>query len=83
MARLCREWSNHNRVSRRKALLAAARHGTIKLPELAIPHKHGRAKKYFVHDLLAAWQGFLDEGVDLPLLSPYQRGPRADAGRPQ
>ena len=68
MARFCQERSNQNRICRKKALLAAARHGTVKLPELAIPHKHGRANKYFVHDLLAAWQGFLDEGVDLPPL---------------
>jgi len=32
------------------------------------PHKQGQPNKYFVHDLLAAWQGFLDEGVDLPPL---------------
>jgi hypothetical protein len=48
------------------ALLAAARHGTVRLLELAAPHKRGRAKKYFVHDPLAWWEGFLDEGVDLP-----------------
>jgi len=66
MARFCQERSKQNRICRKKALLAAARHGTVKLPELAVPHKHGKAKKYFVHDLLAAWQGFLDEGVDLP-----------------
>ena len=30
---------------------------------------HGQAKKYLVHDLLAAWQGYLNEGVDLPELT--------------
>lgn len=73
MARFCQERSKQNRICRKKALLAAARHGAVKLPKLAVPHKHGRAKKYFTHDLLAAWQGFLDEGVDLPPLLPqYQ-----------
>lgn len=68
MARFCQERSKQNRVCRKKALLAAARHGTVELPELAAPHKHGKSKMYFVHDLLATWQGFLDEGVDLPPL---------------
>lgn len=82
MARFCEERSKQNRICRKKALLAAARHGTVQLPELAAPHKHGKAKKYFVHDLLAAWQGFLDERVDLPPLLPqYQRGPRTDSER--
>jgi CheY-like chemotaxis protein len=73
MARFCQERSKQNRICRKKALLAAARHRTVKLPELAAPHKHGKPKKYFVHDLLASWQGFLDEGVDLPPLLPqYQ-----------
>ena len=26
------------------------------------------AKRYFAHDLLSAWPGFIDEGVDLPPL---------------
>jgi hypothetical protein len=30
--------------------------------------KHGQSNKYFVHDLLAAWQGYLSEGVDVPPL---------------
>jgi len=80
MARFCQERSKQNRSCRKKALLPAARHGTVKLPELAVPHKHGRAKKYFVHDLLVAWQGFLDEGVDLPpLVTEHQ----IDVGAPQ
>jgi len=81
MARFCQERSKQNRICRKKALLAAARHGTVKLPEPAVPHKHGRAKKYFVQDLLAAWQGFLDEGVDLPpLLGQYAEGAGAASG---
>ncbi len=68
MARFCERRSRDNRKCRKRALLAAARHKTVTLPALAVPRKHGQANKYFVHDLLAAWQGFLDEGVDLPPL---------------
>jgi len=42
----------------------------VKLPPLAGKRKHGQSNKYFTHDLLAAWQSFLDEGVDLPPLLP-------------
>ena len=70
MARFCELRSKESRKCRKRALLAAARHETIKLPPLAAPRKHGQANKYFAHDLLAAWQGFLDEGVDIPLLRP-------------
>ena len=35
---------------------------------MAAPHKSGQGNKYFVHELLKAWQGFLDEGVHLPKL---------------
>ena len=66
MARFCEHRSKENRKCRKRALLAAARHGTVKLPPLAAPRKQGQANKYFIHDLLASWQGFLDEGVDLP-----------------
>lgn len=45
-------------------------HGAVKLPPLAGTRKHGQSKKCFAHDLLAAWQGLLDEGVDLPPLIP-------------
>jgi hypothetical protein len=55
---------------RRKALLAAARNGTVELPPPAEPHRTGRAKKFFTCDLLDAWEGFIDEGVDLPPLLP-------------
>lgn len=41
------------------------------LPPLAFPHKNGRPKEYFTHDLLAVWPGFQDEGVDLPDLLPH------------
>ncbi|MCK4625184.1 MAG: hypothetical protein KAV00_07735 [Phycisphaerae bacterium] len=30
--------------------------------------ENGRSKEYFTHDLLSAWSGYLDEGVDLPPL---------------
>ena len=68
MAKSCEPRSKENRKFRKRALLAAARHGTVALPPLAASRKQGQANKYFVHDLLAAWQGFIDEGVDLPPL---------------
>jgi len=73
MAKFCEQRTKQNRTCRRRALLAAARHETVKLPPLAGARKHGQANKYLVHDVLAAWQGFLDEGVDLPPLLPQYR----------
>jgi len=70
MAKFCEQRTKQARKHRKDALLAAARHKTVTLPPLGAPHKHGQAKKYLVHDLLAAWQGYLDEGVDLPPLLP-------------
>jgi len=52
---------------------AAARHEKIILPPLACPHKQGQPNLYFVHDLTAAWHGYLDEGVDLPPLLPQHQ----------
>ena len=74
MARFCEQRSKENRMYRKRALLAAARHGTVTLPPLAGPRKHGQPNRYFVRDLLAAWQGFMDEGVDLPPLRPQPMG---------
>ena len=68
IAKFCEHRSKPARMQRKHALQAAARHKTVTLPPLGAPHKHGQAKKYLVHDLLAAWQGYLDEGVDLPPL---------------
>ena len=48
--------------------MAAARRETVRLPPLADQRKHGQSNKHLTHDLLAAWQGFLDKGVDLPAL---------------
>jgi hypothetical protein len=73
MAEFCDERSKENRVCRKRAILAAARHKTVKLPALTGPRKHGQSNKYLTHDLFAAWQGFLDEGVDLPPLLPQYR----------
>lgn len=70
MARFCQERSKQNRICRKKALLAAARHGTVKLPKLAFPHRHGRAKKCFVRALLAAWDVRRD-----PAPGEYPPGP--------
>ena len=78
MVRFCEKRSREIRRYRREALLAAARNGTVGMPPLATPHKSGQAKKYFTHDLLNAWQGFIDENVDLPpLLSQYRASPTA------
>jgi len=70
MAKFCECRSKENRKFRKRALLAAARHGTVTLPPLAVPRKHGQANKYFSHELMGVWQGFIDEGVDLPSLLP-------------
>lgn len=66
------------RSYRRQALLAAARNGTVTMPSLAGSWKSGQSYKYFTHDLLAAWQVFLEVGVDLPPLLP-QYGDAASA----
>ncbi|MGB2824714.1 MAG: hypothetical protein WBF17_27325, partial [Phycisphaerae bacterium] len=82
MARFCEKRSSKLRRFRRYALLGAARNGKVTLPPEAGPHRSGQSKKYFTHDLLAAWQGFLDEGVDMPpLLRSYQHGSRTDNER--
>lgn len=70
MARFCEHLSKKTRMYRKRALLAAARHKTVTMPPLAAARKHGQANKYFTHDLVAAWQGFIDEGVDLQPLLP-------------
>jgi hypothetical protein len=68
MAKSFEQRNRENRMSCKRALLAAARHGTVKLPPLAARRKHGQSNKYFTHDLLAAWRGLINEGVDLPPL---------------
>ena len=75
MAKYCEKRSKEVRKHRRKALLAAARNssrgqGSIALPSPAVPHRNGRPKEYFTHELPATWQGFIDEGVDVPALLP-------------
>ena len=76
MVRFCEKRSRENRRCRREALLAAARNETVEMPPLAVPYKNGQSNKYFTHDLLNAWQGFIDENMDLPpLLSQYQASP--------
>jgi hypothetical protein len=82
MARYCEKRSGELRRFRRLAPLGAARNGKVALPLEAGPYRSGQARKYFVHDLLAAWQGFLDERIDLPPLLPqYQQGLRTDGQR--
>ena len=68
MEKYCEKRTPQLRRSRRRALLAAAWHGTITMPALAAPRKSGQPNRYYTHDLLAAWQGFLDEITDLPPL---------------
>ena len=70
MATHCEQRSKKNRIGRKNALLAAARHKTVNLPPLAMPRKQGQANMFFVHDLLSAWQGFIDESVNIPPLQP-------------
>ena len=70
MAKFCESRSREIRMYRKRALLAAARHGTVTLPPLAGPRKKGQSCRYFTHDLLAAWPGFVDQGVDVPPLRP-------------
>lgn len=68
MAKFCEPRGRENRMCRKRALMAAARHRRVSLPPPAGGRKHGTANRYFVLDLLAAWTGFLNEGVDLPPL---------------
>lgn len=81
MANFCESRSREIRMYRKRALLAAARHGTVTLPPLAGPRKKGQSCRYFTHDLLAAWPGFVDQGVDVPpLLAKPAFGGQADDG---
>jgi len=75
MAKFCEQRSKENRACRKRALLAAARHGTVELPPLVAPRKHGQPNRYFVHGLLVGWPGFINNGVDLPPLLPQWRDP--------
>ena len=52
----------------------------MKMPPLAVPYQKGSSNKYFMHDLLKAWQGFIeDNNVHLPPLLPeYQASGIAD-----
>ncbi len=77
MARFCEMCSKENRMYRKRALLAAARNETVTLPPLAVPYRNGGPKKFFTHDLLDAWQGFLDERVEIPPLLPQYRADAA------
>jgi len=73
MVRFCEARTKRLRRSRRNALLGAARNKMVRLPPLACPYESGQSKKYFVHDLLNAWQDYQDEKLDLPpLLQQYQ-----------
>jgi hypothetical protein len=73
MVKYCEFRSLGVRRNRRKALLAAARNKTVEMPPLAGSYESGQSKKYFVHDLLKAWQGYQEANLDLPpLLSQYR-----------
>ena len=73
MVRFCEKRTRESRRCRREALLGAARNETVVMPPLAT-RKSGQSNKYFTHDLLNAWQGFIDDkNVHLPPLLPqYQ-----------
>lgn len=72
MAEFCEKLSRKTRRYRREALLAADRNETVELPLHIKPWNSGQAKKYLTHDLLDAWQGFIDENMELPpLLGKY------------
>ena len=74
MGKFCgKKLSLECRRSRRDALTAADRNGTVKMPSLAVTYQNGSSNKYFPHDLLNAWQGFIeDKNVHLPpLLAEY------------
>ncbi len=80
MTRFCEKRTKETRMFRKRALLAAARNNTVALPPLANTRKSGQANKYFTHDLMAAWQGYIDAGVDLPaLLSDGNNGRAPDS----
>ena len=65
---------------RRESLLAAARYGTVEMPVPTESPKRGKAYEYAVPDLLAAWPGFLDAGIELPELVV---GEVAEGGKPK
>jgi hypothetical protein len=73
MVKYCEKRTKDLRQSRRKALLGAARNETVKLPPVAGSFQSGQSKRYFVHDLLNAWQSYQDENLDLPPLLPQYR----------
>jgi len=75
MSKFCEARSKSNRICRKRVLLAAARHKTVALPPQAGLRRHGQPSRYLTHDLLIAWQGFMNDGVDLPpLRSAYRSG---------
>lgn len=80
MVRFCEEHKGTYIAARRRALLAADRNETVRLPEHVEPWTSGQVKRYFTHDLLDTWQGFIHYNkVNLPgLLPQYQLagGPR-------
>jgi hypothetical protein len=73
MAGFCEKRKGTYIAARRKALLAAARNETAELPQHVEPWTSGQSYKYFTHDLLAAWQEFIDKGVDLPAMLQAQQ----------
>ena len=68
MIRCCIAKIKKYRISRKQALLTAARHGTIAMPPQAQAHRQGHANKYFVQYMLNAWQRYITAGFELPQL---------------
>ena len=73
MAKFCNQQKGTYIVGRRKALLAAVRNRSVKLPVHFKPWKRGQAKKYPAHDLLDAWPSYVERSLVTPLLPKYQK----------
>ncbi len=73
MAKFCRQEKGTYIVGRRKALLAAVRNESVKLPMYVKPWTRGQAKKYPVHDLLNAWPSYVERSLVTSLLPQYQQ----------
>ena len=72
MVKFCEEHKGTYIAARRRGLLAADRNETLKLPQHVEPWTSGQAKRYFTHDLLDAWESYVDRSLVPPLLAQYR-----------
>lgn len=72
MVKFCEEHKGTYIAARRRGLLAADRNETLKLPQHVEPWTSGQAKTYFTHDLLDAWESYVDRRLVPPLLAQYR-----------